>query len=264
MTETSQKFISQMVLGFNRPGISVPITLINKLEDIGAAAWITQAARNTAMAMDNDGWFRILNKKSPMAKLSKRTQNHLTNIGILEFVEHEDGDLYRVNLEKYLEYMTPDEVKVEQKQAEQVQVTPAVPASTPEKDLFGESKETPVKTKKIGTADRFPEFWQEYPKQGRGARTPCEKKWRAKNLDEKADEIIAHVIDRRENGKKWNEGFIHQVSTFLNQELWTDEFERLSRNDGRVLSGHIKTRNENWDDGETIRRDAEEMGFASI
>ena len=75
----------------------------------------------------------------------------------------------------------------------------------------------------------FEDFWRVYPrKEGRAA---CLKKWEQKKLDPLSSLIVAHVQKRAKEDKKWRDGFVPMPLTFLNQERWTDEYERISVKD---------------------------------
>lgn len=76
-------------------------------------------------------------------------------------------------------------------------------------------------TGKKQVAEHFPRFWAAYPvKKGR---QDAEKKWRAKGLDEIADQIIAHVRRMEREDDDWLRGFIPHGSTYINGERWEDE-----------------------------------------
>lgn len=68
---------------------------------------------------------------------------------------------------------------------------------------------------------RFPEFWMQWPKKEK--RKTALEIWKRKRLDTKADSIIADVLWRKANCYKWVKGYIPNVTTYLNQELWNDE-----------------------------------------
>lgn len=71
----------------------------------------------------------------------------------------------------------------------------------------------------------FEEFWNSYPrKEGKAA---CLKKWEQKHLDEHALLIVNHVKQRAKDDKKWKDGFVPMPLTFLNQERWTDDYQRI-------------------------------------
>lgn len=71
----------------------------------------------------------------------------------------------------------------------------------------------------------FEDFWVAYPR--KEAKAACVKKWDQKKLDDRAAVIVAHVKERARTDKKWRDGFIPMPLTFLNQERWTDEYDRI-------------------------------------
>ena len=74
-----------------------------------------------------------------------------------------------------------------------------------------------------GTTNRFPEFWLAWPATDRKtAKSACEKKWRALNLDAIADLILNHVAAMKQT-KKWQDGFEPAPMTFINQKHWLDD-----------------------------------------
>jgi hypothetical protein len=74
----------------------------------------------------------------------------------------------------------------------------------------------------------FDRFWDAWPKSERKVgRKPCLDKWKRKNLEAKADEIIAHVTAMRQT-KKWLDGYDPSPQTYLNQELWRDGVPTLT------------------------------------
>jgi hypothetical protein len=74
----------------------------------------------------------------------------------------------------------------------------------------------------------FAKFWDVWPKSERKVgRKPCLDKWKRKNLEAKADEIIAHVTAMRQT-KKWLDGYDPSPQTYLNQELWRDGVPTLT------------------------------------
>ena len=72
----------------------------------------------------------------------------------------------------------------------------------------------------------FEDFWQVYPrKEGKAA---CRKKWDAMKLGENADLIVLHVRDRAKQDKKWRDGYTPMPLTFINQQRWEDDYERIT------------------------------------
>ena len=79
------------------------------------------------------------------------------------------------------------------------------------------------KPKPIRTAERFDEFWAEYPvKKGRAE---AESKWRARSLDAIADQIIADVRNRKQRDRQWLDGYAPHGSTYVNGRGWEDAID---------------------------------------
>jgi hypothetical protein len=73
---------------------------------------------------------------------------------------------------------------------------------------------------------RFNDFWKEYPSNRKVGRKPCEVKWQRKGLDKIADKIINHVREMSKT-KSWKEGFNPAPLTYINQERWEDELQKV-------------------------------------
>jgi hypothetical protein len=73
---------------------------------------------------------------------------------------------------------------------------------------------------------RFNDFWKEYPSNRKVGRKPCEVKWQRKGLDKIADKIINHVKEMSKT-KSWKEGFNPAPLTYINQERWEDELQKV-------------------------------------
>ena len=88
--------------------------------------------------------------------------------------------------------------------------------------------------------DRFDEFWAEYPRKVK--KQDALKKWKSKKLDAKADELIADVKNRKQNDRRWLEGYAPDPTTYINGERWNDEIEPLQpgRTDGRAWEEVVK------------------------
>ncbi len=76
---------------------------------------------------------------------------------------------------------------------------------------------------KTGTAERFEEFWTAYPKKAK--KKESLKIWKARQLDNKADTLIADVENRKANDGRWLEGFVPDPTTYLRNDRWDDELE---------------------------------------
>lgn len=76
-------------------------------------------------------------------------------------------------------------------------------------------------------ADRFPEFWQAYPKKVK--KKEAHKVWKSKRLDAHADRLIEDVRDRLNEDGRWIGGFVPDPPTYLRGERWNDEFTEVKR-----------------------------------
>lgn len=69
---------------------------------------------------------------------------------------------------------------------------------------------------------RFGEFWNLWPQSERKvAKAACEKSWKARKLDEVADQILAHVAVMKASDQ-WQRGYEPSPKTYLNQSRWED------------------------------------------
>lgn len=70
----------------------------------------------------------------------------------------------------------------------------------------------------------FDKFWKIYPKKiGKGA---VEQKWN-KLSEDTQKEIIQHLEVRVVEDLQWKRGYIPNPATFLNQQRWLDEYEKV-------------------------------------
>lgn len=74
------------------------------------------------------------------------------------------------------------------------------------------------------TAQRFEEWWQHYPR--KKGRKPCKEIWRRKQLDQKADQLIADTCARQVHDDQWVRGYAPNPQTYLNQERWEDDYDQ--------------------------------------
>lgn len=89
--------------------------------------------------------------------------------------------------------------------------SPGVEGDKPDRAQRGKQK----------TSARFPEFWAAYPvKKGKA---DALKKWKLKDCDDFADQIIAHVRRMEREDDDWLRGFVPHGSTYINGERWEDE-----------------------------------------
>ena len=83
-----------------------------------------------------------------------------------------------------------------------------------------------IREDKIISIVRFEDFWKEYPANRKVGKKPCMEKWGSKGLDKIADKIIYHVKEMSKT-KSWKEGFNPAPLTYINQERWEDELQKV-------------------------------------
>lgn len=74
---------------------------------------------------------------------------------------------------------------------------------------------------------RFADFWAAYP--NKKSRQEAEKAWRRLKLDDRCDELIAHIALMQSSDDGWRRGYIPMGSTYLNQARWEDVPTRPAR-----------------------------------
>lgn len=82
------------------------------------------------------------------------------------------------------------------------------------------------KGKDIGQSqapDRFADFWAIYPKKVK--RQDALRKWKARTLDTRADEIIADVQRRLVHDGRWLDGYVPDPTTYIDGNRWEDALE---------------------------------------
>jgi len=77
----------------------------------------------------------------------------------------------------------------------------------------------------------FPSFWEAYPK--KTGHKPCETKWAARNLDEIAEKIIAHVktMSQTDDWTKEDGKYVPNPLTYINQNRWEDKPPQINTTD---------------------------------
>lgn len=82
------------------------------------------------------------------------------------------------------------------------------------------------------STSRFADFWSTYPR--KVGKKPAREKWKAKKLDNMADQIINDVRERAARDRKWLDGYAPNPATYLAQERWTDEIEERESSAGEA------------------------------
>jgi hypothetical protein len=73
--------------------------------------------------------------------------------------------------------------------------------------------------------DGFEKWWKVYPKH-KTDKKGAFKKWKKQKLESIADELVADVLLRIEESKKWKKGIIISPTKYLEQERWNEVLDR--------------------------------------
>lgn len=97
--------------------------------------------------------------------------------------------------------------------------TESEPIPNPIVTLKEEEKEKDISSQ----ATRFEDFWSVWPTSKRKVgKAAVQAKWKVKQLDKVADQIIAHV-SLMKSSEQWTTGFEPAPMTYINQRRWEDE-----------------------------------------
>lgn len=77
----------------------------------------------------------------------------------------------------------------------------------------------PAPRRPKATPAQFEAFWREYPKKADRKRAVAV--WAKLHADQVP--AIMHGLDRWQHSRQWRDGFVHDPTTWLRQERWTDE-----------------------------------------
>lgn len=108
-------------------------------------------------------------------------------------------------------------------------------AHPPEPDPAPQPADAGEREKSPRAASRFEDWWQQYPR--KVGKKAAREKWKAKSLDNQADQLIADVQLRAGTDRKWLDGYIPNPLTYLTQERWDDEIDRGRPNLRAVAGG---------------------------
>lgn len=73
-------------------------------------------------------------------------------------------------------------------------------------------------------ADRFPEFWNAYPR--KAGKAKAAQVWKAKQLDAIVDQVLSDVTARVADAREWTDPkYIPHPTTYLSQRRWEDEWK---------------------------------------
>lgn len=154
-------------------------------------------------ADENNKCFPSYEKISKLANCSRRTAvrsiNKLEEIGLVSIQKRRlsnndnQSNIYTINRPSVR--MSPPSDKDSTTPSDSV---------TPPSDTMSPNTIT-LNNQLVNTSiDRFPEFWDVYPKGHRVSKGLCISKWKLLKLDAIADEIIADVLTRTKESNKWN------------------------------------------------------------
>lgn len=88
----------------------------------------------------------------------------------------------------------------------------------------------------VDNSPGFDEFWQQYP--AKVAKPAALKAWRKLKPGQALQDAIAKDIAiRKENDRKWVDGFVPNPATYLNQERWNDDIQPLKQQ-SKPMSKH--------------------------
>ena len=113
-----------------------------------------------------------------------------------------------------------DSPTVRQKSAKVRQSDPMSHVSCPISQQEQEQEHVHPAAARSGKSERFGEFWAAYP--NRKGKQEAEKAWRKRRLDDRCDELLAHVRMMVANDDDWRRGYVPMGSTYLNQARWED------------------------------------------
>lgn len=92
---------------------------------------------------------------------------------------------------------------------------------------------TKLNLTKLNLTGFFEEWWDEYPKTKRNLRKDQAEAKITKGCDDKEMQIrVQKLKDQKEKDRKWIEGYVPNMSTYLNQERWNLEIEEVRAKPG--------------------------------
>jgi len=73
----------------------------------------------------------------------------------------------------------------------------------------------------------FERFWQVWPNKVK--RKKAMATWKRRKLDNRADMIIADVMNRMDADPRWQAGYIPDPTTYINGDRWEDEINTIAQ-----------------------------------
>ncbi len=110
---------------------------------------------------------------------------------------------------------------------------------TTETDMSGSAEPN----RRALASEKFQKFWQSYPSTGRKvAKAKCAQIWKARKLDEVADDILSHLLAIKTT-PQWLGGYEPAPLTYLNQRRWEDGVPVGAHAASRTPSGSLFEQN---------------------
>lgn len=104
-----------------------------------------------------------------------------------------------------------------------------VPVSNRQEQETGTGQEDYRVPKHTRSESRFEEFWDAYPPDRRRDKKAAAAIWKRRQLDARADAIIADVRMRALQDRQWIDGYSPMPSTYLNGDRWEDTLAAPAR-----------------------------------
>jgi len=182
------------------------------------------------MECKSDGWNFTASSMASQLKESRKTilvaMQELKATGWLTYNKNKDGSGVYELIGNYV--ITPKSEKVTKALQTHSPKSARCKNGTVQKtDCINKkdySNKKDITNKKERYIDRFADFWFVYPKKRN--KKGSIYKWKLKKLNEIADQLIADVLLRIKEDKRWVDGFVPDPLTYINQERWNDEVER--------------------------------------
>ena len=71
----------------------------------------------------------------------------------------------------------------------------------------------------------FNRFWKSYPRKVK--KKDCRRIWKRNKLESSINDILKDLETRPTQDQQWIDGYIPHPTTYLNGELWEDEWESI-------------------------------------
>jgi len=183
------------------------------------------------MECKSDGWNFTASSMASQLKESRKTilvaMQELKATGWLTYNKNKDGSGVYELIGNYV--ITPKSEKVTKALQTHSPKSARCKNGTVQKtDCINKkdySNKKDITNKKERYIDRFEDFWFVYPKKRNKKGTLS--KWKLKKLNEIADQLIDDVLLRMKEDRRWIDGYAPDPKTYLNQERWNDEVEKV-------------------------------------